>query len=56
MKRFVIFVVVLRFSLEVVALTTTGELVGVDGRKAYAEPDPFGMVAVPNGSFADGSQ
>ena len=29
-----------------------GELTGVEGRpKAYAEPDPFGMVFVPQGSF-----
>ena len=27
----------------------TGELVGVDGRKAYAEPVPHGMVPIPNG-------
>jgi sulfatase modifying factor 1 len=33
----------------------TGELVGVEGRKAYSEPDPFGMVAVPMGSFVIGS-
>ena len=33
----------------------TGELVGVEGRKAYAEPDPFGMVAVPMGSFVMGA-
>jgi len=33
----------------------TGELVGVESRKAYAEPDPFGMVAVPMGSFVMGA-
>lgn len=32
----------------------SGELVGVEGRKAYAEPDPIGMVPVPNGSFLMG--
>jgi len=32
----------------------SGELVGVEGRKAYAEPDPFGMVPIPNGSFVMG--
>ena len=31
-----------------------GELVGVQGRKAYTEPDPFGMVFVPAGSFITG--
>jgi len=28
-----------------------GELVGVDGRKKWYEPDPYGMVFVPQGSF-----
>jgi gliding motility-associated lipoprotein GldK len=28
-----------------------GELVGVQGRKSYAEPNPYGMVFVPMGSF-----
>lgn len=32
----------------------TGELVGVQGRKAYIEPDPFGMVFIPAGSFITG--
>lgn len=32
----------------------TGELVGVQGRKAYIEPDPFGMVFIPAGSFVTG--
>jgi len=31
-----------------------GELVGVPGRKAYAEPDPYGMVPIPAGSFLMG--
>jgi len=31
-----------------------GELVGVQGRKAYIEPDPFGMVFIPAGSFVMG--
>jgi len=31
-----------------------GELVGVDGRKNYFEPEPFGMVFVPQGSFTMG--
>lgn len=31
-----------------------GELVGVQGRKAYVEPDPFGMVFIPAGSFVMG--
>lgn len=32
----------------------SGELVGVEGRKAYTEPDPFGMVFVPAGAFISG--
>lgn len=32
----------------------TGELVGVPGRKAYIEPDPYGMLFIPAGSFTMG--
>lgn len=32
----------------------SGELVGVPGRAKYFEPDPFGMVFVPQGSFTMG--
>jgi len=32
----------------------SGELVGVPGRKAYTEPDPFGMLFIPAGSFVMG--
>ena len=32
----------------------TGELVGVQGRKSYIEPDPYGMVFIPAGSFVMG--
>ncbi len=53
MKRIVIFVVV-AILIGSCSSYNSGELVGVDGRKAYAEPDPFGMVAVPNGSFVMG--
>ncbi|MBN1113218.1 MAG: SUMF1/EgtB/PvdO family nonheme iron enzyme [Bacteroidales bacterium] len=31
-----------------------GELVGVSGRKSYPEPDPFGMVYIPQGYFTMG--
>ena len=31
-----------------------GELVGVQGRKSYVEPDPYGMVFIPAGSFVTG--
>lgn len=30
---------------------SNGELTGVDGRKKYFEPEPFGMVFVPQGSY-----
>jgi len=53
MKRLVILVVV-AILIGSCSSYNSGELVGVDGRKAYAEPDPFGMVAVPNGSFVMG--
>ncbi len=32
----------------------TGELVGVQGRKSYIEPDPHGMLFIPAGSFTMG--
>ena len=32
----------------------TGELVGVQGRKAYIEPDPYGMLFIPTGSYTMG--
>ena len=31
--------------------TSSGELTGVQGRHKYFEPDPFGMVFIPQGSF-----
>lgn len=53
MKRIVIFV---GFAILIGSCSTydTGELVGVQGRKAYAEPDPIGMVGIPMGSFVMG--
>jgi len=53
MKRMVI-LVVLATIIGSCSTYNSGELVGVDGRKAYAEPDPFGMVPIPNGSFVMG--
>ncbi len=32
----------------------SGELVGVQGRKSYIEPDPYGMLFIPTGSFTMG--
>jgi len=54
MKRIGILVVIAIF-IGGCSSNNTGELVGVDGRKAYSEPDPFGMVAVPMGSFVIGA-
>lgn len=31
--------------------TSSGELTGVQGRQKYFEPDPYGMVFIPQGSF-----
>ncbi|MBN2214484.1 MAG: SUMF1/EgtB/PvdO family nonheme iron enzyme [Bacteroidales bacterium] len=33
----------------------SGELTGVPGRARYFEPDPFGMVFIPQGSFTQGN-
>ena len=32
----------------------TGELMGVENRKDWYEPDPFGMVLIPMGGFIMG--
>ncbi|MDP4207608.1 MAG: SUMF1/EgtB/PvdO family nonheme iron enzyme [Bacteroidota bacterium] len=34
--------------------TSNGELTGVPGRPSYTEPDPYGMVFIPQGSFTMG--
>ncbi len=34
--------------------SSNGELVGVPGRKKWFEPDPFGMVFIPQGAFTMG--
>jgi len=53
MKRVVI-LIVLAAIIGSCSTYNSGELVGVEGRKSYAEPDPFGMVPIPNGSFVMG--
>ena len=53
MKRIVI-IAVLGTLIAGCSTYNTGELEGVQGRRAYAEPIPFGMVPIPNGSFAMG--
>ncbi|HDS07304.1 MAG TPA: gliding motility-associated lipoprotein, partial [Bacteroides sp.] len=53
MKRKVV-LVVLAAIIAGCSTYNNGELVGVPGRKAYAEPDPYGMVPIPAGSFLMG--
>ncbi|MFZ5940581.1 MAG: SUMF1/EgtB/PvdO family nonheme iron enzyme [Bacteroidota bacterium] len=53
MKR-VFALVVLVASLGGCSDYNTGELVGVPNRKAYIEPDPYGMLFIPAGSFTMG--
>jgi formylglycine-generating enzyme required for sulfatase activity len=54
MKRIVIFAVLGTLIVGCGTSYNTGELEGVQGRRAYAEPIPHGMVPVPNGSFSMG--
>jgi sulfatase modifying factor 1 len=53
MKRTVVFVV-LGTIIASCGTYNSGELIGVQGRKAYAEPVPHGMRPIPNGSFVMG--
>jgi len=53
MKR-VLLLVMLVAILGSCANYNSGELVGVQGRKAYLEPDPYGMLFIPAGSFTMG--
>ncbi len=53
MKR-VLVIVLLAAILGSCSNYNTGELVGVQGRKAYIEPDPYGMLFIPAGSFTMG--
>ncbi|MDC0584137.1 SUMF1/EgtB/PvdO family nonheme iron enzyme [Bacteroidales bacterium] len=56
MKQIVLFSMVLAIILSSCggAGGGNGELTGVPGRKDYFEPDPFGMVFIPQGSFTMG--
>ena len=57
MKKIFLFCIILAM---IIVLTScggsslNGELVGVSGRKKWYEPDPYGMVFVPQGSFSMG--
>jgi len=56
MKKIISFCVV--FGLLIIAGCSnykSGELTGVPGRTKYLEPDPFGMVFIPQGSFNQGN-
>ena len=53
MKQKVI-LVVLAIIIAGCSTYNNGELVGVQGRKTYSEPDPYGMVPIPAGSFLMG--
>ncbi len=52
--KHIVFFVVLGMIAASCSTYNTGELVGVEGRRAYAEPIPQGMVPIPNGSFSMG--
>jgi formylglycine-generating enzyme required for sulfatase activity len=54
MKRFVFLVTLAAIILTGCGRAPSGELVGVQGRKKWHEPDPYGMVFVPQGSFIMG--
>jgi sulfatase modifying factor 1 len=52
MKKFVSFCFVLTvFIISSCSNYKTGELTGVEGRTKFYEPEPFGMVFIPQGSF-----
>ena len=51
MKKLLIFSVLIVFLNSCGSGGPAGELVGVEGRKSYAEPNPYNMVFVPMGSF-----
>jgi sulfatase modifying factor 1 len=50
MKRIIVFVVLIAL-FGSCGEYYNGELTGVSGRKKYFEPDPFGMMFVPQGSY-----
>jgi formylglycine-generating enzyme len=54
MKRFLFLFTLSAVILSGCGRAPSGELVGVEGRKKWHEPDPYGMVFVPQGSFVMG--
>ena len=51
MKRFISFSALIALIASSCGSYSNGELTGVPGRDRYFEPDPFGMVFVPQGSY-----
>lgn len=51
MKKVLLFSAVVAILYSCGGSGSTGELIGVEGRQKYFEPEPFGMVFVPQGSF-----
>lgn len=54
MKKLIVFSFLIVLFLDGCGKYNNGELVGVPGRKSYAESEPFGMVFIPQGSFTMG--
>jgi len=50
MKK-VLYILIILATLASCGRSGNGELTGVEGRKKYFEPEPFGMVFIPQGSF-----
>ena len=51
MKRVLVISIVFAILNGSCGKTSNGELTGVQGRKKYFEPDPYGMVFIPQGSY-----
>ena len=56
MKKLILFGFVAALVLTGCTNTGSGELVGVQQREKWFEPDPYGMVKIPTGSFVVGAQ
>ena len=56
MKKLILFGFVAALVLTGCSNTGSGELVGVQQRENWFEPDPYGMVKIPTGSFVVGAQ
>ena len=54
MKRLLVLFTLTAIILSSCGRVPNGELVGVQGRKKWFEPDPYGMVFIPQGSFIMG--